>query len=135
MRFGFKMFFSQQQGAKTIPASHKEPEYPMGPYHWVDVLGKEHGHDSSFTLGGKLPVFTLTSAAEGQSVPFDCFVLLTTKEKYDNWVVQPYEIPLSDDRDEQFVRLGAAAKGSFDPIDVEWVSDKESAGVDSDFFD
>ena len=132
MRFGFKMFFSRQQESKKIPESHKEPEYPMGPYHWVDVLGKQHGSNESFSLRGMFPVFTLTSAAEGQSVPFDCFVLLTTKEKYDNWVVQPYEIPLSDDRDEQFVRLGSAAKGSFDPIDVEWVSDKESAGVDSD---
>jgi len=99
--FGFKMLFSIDDfDIGKVNSSL----YPNGPWHWIYV--KEE-YDQINPFGFRMynsaytdhaPVFTSTTATEGQSVPFDFLLLLFTDEKYQNWRLKPYEFALSEDR-------------------------------------
>ncbi|GEM_PF-5632386 len=93
--FGLKMFFKstiEYEGAKgTIGRDYGD--YKSGPYHWKYVVPSDKFNQ--FLIKEYAPIFTFTSAAEGQQVPYDCFGILETADDYEHWNLMPYEVPLS----------------------------------------
>ncbi|MBX9831066.1 serine/threonine protein phosphatase [Candidatus Babeliales bacterium] len=104
--FGFKMFFSDSSNtSKATDAGN----YPNGPYHWQYVTQNNSGNvPKKLTLNNYVPIFTFTSASEGQSVPFDCFGIVTFGDgKYENWKLKIYETNLETigDRNKNLVSI------------------------------
>ncbi|MBY0353551.1 serine/threonine protein phosphatase [Candidatus Babeliales bacterium] len=109
--FGFKMLFPAGTPVDpTIPVS----TYPDGPFHWRHVVSQaDQDQATGFKVSNYQPVFTFTSASEGQAVPFDCFGIVTFGDgKYENWKLKIYEKTLKPDRTMQFVKIERSAKNS-----------------------
>lgn len=137
--FGLKMFFNNdfvyQAAWNTNLSFQQERNYPCGPYNWRRVTSAEDQSSlDGFLIAKYVPVFTFTSATEGQVVPFDCFGILTTGQRYEEWLLKPYEINLEpvahkEQRHEKYVALDVAQPGSGDQISINFVNDPELAGV------
>jgi len=105
--FGFKLLYGDVNLTKDeVPEAAKEnTSYAQGPWHWIHVKEK---YDQINPFGFRIynqnyndhaPIFTSTTATEGQSVPYDFLLMLFTNEKYENWRLKPYEFKLPPDRD------------------------------------
>ncbi len=88
MSYGFKMFFPSEKSLDVynkINSSEITPgEYDDGPYHWHDVV-KDFDDHKSFAVCDHEPIFTFSTAAEGQRIPFDCFGILEVAQNYSAW--------------------------------------------------
>lgn len=137
--FGLKMFFNNDfvyQAAWNADVSfQQERNYSCGPYNWRRVTSADDQvNPNGFQIAKYVPVFTFTSATEGQVVPFDCFGILTTGPSYDDWLLKPYEINLEPvgrelQRQEKYVALDVAQPESSDQVTIKFVDDPEQAGV------
>lgn len=97
--FGLKLFYDAEQ----------DPTQP-GPFHWADVLTALGISDNKFQLNllDYYPVFTFSSAVEGQDFPYDCFGLINTERAWNKWMLEVYEIFLGRnhqniDRDGKYI--------------------------------
>jgi len=95
--FGFKMLFLDDKEAEEKTKDKQDKHYPNGPYHWTYVKDQaDQLNPDGFKIAGNkvnhAPVFTFTTAAEGKSVPYDCFGILKTAENYADWRLKIYEI-------------------------------------------
>ncbi len=160
MEFGLKMFLkktnkdglclSAKELLKTQPQSHAG--YMPGKhgaltiyqyqddclYHWTEAAQRCGISDNKFPLSmfAYYPVFTFTTAVEPREFPFDCFGLMHTAQKWDDWMMTVYELFLdkqgSKYRRDKFVHIGPASsrsqtnlvepmgKQGQDPIEVIW---------------
>ncbi|MBX9830957.1 serine/threonine protein phosphatase [Candidatus Babeliales bacterium] len=102
--FGCKMLFENARDAKKVLDNGA---YPNGPYHWQHIVSGIDRYDSrGFLINNYAPIFTFTSASEGQGVPFDCFGLVNVGDgRYENWRLRVCETSLVRERDGKFVSL------------------------------
>ncbi|KKQ33110.1 MAG: Serine/threonine-protein phosphatase [candidate division TM6 bacterium GW2011_GWF2_37_49] len=80
-------------GLKAIFRGHQHNGYGLkigGFDHWSDVVGNV----TQFKIN-PYPIFTFSTAAESVGLPFDCFGILQTADKYEDWILTPYEHKLS----------------------------------------
>ncbi|MBY0353142.1 serine/threonine protein phosphatase [Candidatus Babeliales bacterium] len=103
--FGCKMLF---EDARDVLKVLDKGAYPNGPYHWQHVVSGIDRYDSrGFLINNYAPIFTFTSASEGQGLPFDCFGLVHVGDGcYENWRLKVCETSLLPERNGKFVALG-----------------------------
>jgi hypothetical protein len=71
--------------------------YLQGPYPWKNIIKeKDYSDSDGFQLSKYFPVVTLTSASQARSLNHDCFCSLTFGEKFEDWKLKIYEIPLQE---------------------------------------
>ncbi|QQR48635.1 serine/threonine protein phosphatase [bacterium] len=99
--YGFKMFFENEAQKNAVIEGKKERfgVYPFGPYHWKYIVSDSHQREADgFLVKDYKPIFTFTSASEGQSVPFDCYgIVMVGNGLYDNWRLKIYETGLPNE--------------------------------------
>jgi hypothetical protein len=100
--FGVKLLFKDANNIKISAAKDNNFMYRDGPYHWSDVLEEQSLLASVRKKGLPLtlfaPVFTFTTASEGQALPFDAFAILQCKEKWEDFRLLVHEIALPRSR-------------------------------------
>lgn len=133
--YGFKMFF-ENEAQKNAVIDGKEERfglYPFGPYHWKYVVSdSDYQNSDGFLVKNYQQIFTFTSASEGQSVPFDCYGIVTVGDGcYDNWRLKIYETSLPNklvskikdvsisNRNKKYVVIGSVASDLKGSIAVE----------------
>lgn len=104
--FGFKMLFESQEKLieKTEELRRNKivldiGSYKKGPFYWKYVVSLDDL--KSFIINKYVPIFTFTSAAEGQAVPYDCFGILKLENRYEDWTLTPHEYSLENNPVEQ----------------------------------
>lgn len=97
--FGLKMLFDSvnqmdaiEKKLKSLGSFLDKKDYRFGPFHWKYVVAPDDL--KNFFVSKYAPIFTFTSAAEGQAVPYDCFGILRTESQYADWRLTPYEYQL-----------------------------------------
>jgi len=104
--YGFKLFF-----ADAVDLQGCSARYQNGPYYWIPVFNSLGlGHIFPLAAFAHHPVFTLSTAAEGQALPYDCFGLMQTGLMWNDWMMEMYELFLGrggneTDREGKFVCL------------------------------
>lgn len=94
--FGFKLLFKEQPTySKLEELAKKNRTYPGGPYNWLDVatIDISKARTSGINIKDFRPVYTFTSAAEGQALPFDAFGIIKAKNGQE-FSLEVHEIPL-----------------------------------------
>lgn len=121
--FGCKMLFKQELFKPVCECGG----YPNGPYHWANVVTPEDLKKSTLAPAHYVPVFTFTTATEGQGVPYDCFGILTMGKTFQECSLYVHEIALdpwgNNDRHNKFVSLKLPSNqlpGAL--IDVAWTT-------------
>lgn len=123
--FGFKMFLKEKYVIEMGALRLKNPIYPNGPWNWKDVVSPKevaNAATAGLELNKYLPVFTFTTAAEGQGVPFDAFGILQVKGFLENYRLQIHETALTDRPERSFVTIDKTP-ASNDVISATWSKD------------
>lgn len=110
-------------GIKAIFRGHQHSTYGLkigGETHW-ESFGKKSiispgplptQAQQKESLGFKIseinyPVFTFSTASEGVGLDYDCFGILTTAEKLEDWQLLPYEFSLAPNVYAEYARKAA----------------------------
>lgn len=121
--FGFKMLFkSMPNQTKMADLQYNNVIYEKGPFDWRDVVlpaEKSNVETSGLDLTNYRPVFTFTTAAEGQMLPFDTFGILKVKDLQKNYRLLIYDIPLNDRPERSYVTIDQKP-GQDDVISPSW---------------
>ena len=107
-------------GLKAIFRGHQHADFGLkigGERHWTDFI--KHG-DEFLLSEAKWPIFTFSTAAQIGAVPYDCFGILTTADKVENWKLNPFENALPDSRDDKYVSIAKADDESGDLFKINW---------------
>lgn len=104
MSFGVKMMFADETQIDVTQMN--VGEYPRGPYHWKYVVDPQlHNSPKGLKLEQYFPVWTFSSATEGQSVPFDGFGKITLAKEFSDWTIDLYEFELPLERNGKFLKI------------------------------
>lgn len=123
--FGLKMLFDKNADEKNLlKASSSSKIYKTGPFHWKDVV--QNITSNILKIADYVPVYTFTTAAEGQKVPYDCYGIITTREKWQDFTLEVHEIPLPqrEVKSYAFVSIDEAKTKKDDGISVTWSNEK-----------
>lgn len=121
MTFGCKMLFKPEK----FNSGRYTGSFKNGPYHWTDVVTLEDQKKPSFGLASYVQIYTFSTAAEGQGVPYDCFGILKMGTTFQNCSLDVYEIALdpqgNNERHNKFVSIKPTQKQDCpDLIDIGW---------------
>jgi hypothetical protein len=125
--FGVKMLFAPGQAFNSN--SFDVGAYPWGPYHWKYIVAADYQTpQGDIPMSKYFPVWTLSSAAEGQGLPYDAFGRITLAEGYEQWTMQIHEYELPADRNNKMLHLHVSPDGS--RLECTW----EAPGVEKPVF-
>lgn len=132
MDFGLKMLFKPE---KFKPVSNC-CGYKNGPYHWTDVVTFDDQKKSSLGMANYVPVFTFSTATEGQGVGYDCFGIMTMGTNFEQCILDVYEIALDphgdNHRNNKFVSIKPSVQTeSKELITISWTRDPVSKPIDT----
>lgn len=103
--YGLKLFFDQHTTISEEVLKNN-PEYPNGPFHWIDVVSvDDQKNPDGFLVSKYGPVYTFSTAAEGRGLFCDCYGIFTTAKRYSDWRLKPYEFQLPENRDGRYVKI------------------------------
>ena len=88
--FGLKMF-NGEHNSFVVPADKKELKDFRYLGYWKDVVPEKDRRNNEFVLCDFYPVFTLSTAVATQSLPHDCFCVLTTSKEFKDWKLTVHE--------------------------------------------
>ncbi len=100
--FGLKMFFKDMNDEGIAEAQRATRSYENGPYYWKFVVKSQELIEQArlgISISPYAPVFTFTTAAEGQQVPFDAYGIVKLASKFENVLLEIHETSLPKTRD------------------------------------
>ncbi len=89
--FGLKMFPKEETIYENLG---KEAKEYYNPINWKEVVSKEEKRTKKIKIADHVPVFTFSTATELGLVPHTFYGILTTAEKYEDWILEPNIIQL-----------------------------------------
>lgn len=127
--YGVKMLFKDTPPAAELVALRaKNLDYPDGPFHWQDVVKNPHvintARSEGIVIDNYRPVYTFTTASEGQAVPFDAYGIINIKDAVNNYRLEIHENKLAARvAQRSYMSIAAPLSANDDGISVTW-SDK-----------
>ncbi len=124
--FGFKLLFKDNPSQPVLAdLALRNVIYPEGPFHWRHVVRDPQEVSMARQTGIRItlyrPVYTFTTAAEGQGVPFDMYGVLKLAREPNNYRLEVHEIPLSGRvLDRSYVTISSKIASEDDNIGVSW---------------
>lgn len=89
------LFRGHQDGNFGFKMVVREGVNGEGLLHWKNVVSpNDQEKNDGFKIKSYVPIFTLSSAPEGASAPYDCYGMLMTAESFDDWRFKPCEVKI-----------------------------------------
>lgn len=124
--FGIKMLFKDNPSrADLAQLAIKNSVYPDGPFHWPDVVKSPQkvaaAKSTGISIENYRPVFTFTTAAEGQAVPYDSYGIIKTQDALSDYSLEIHETKLvGRELERSYMSIASAQNSSDDGILVTW---------------
>jgi hypothetical protein len=124
--FGVKMLFKNSPSDTDLAQlAVKNKVYPGGPFHWPDVVKIPEkvaaAQGKGITIEDYRPVFTFTTAAEGQAVPYDSYGIIKTKDALSDYSLEIHETKLvGRTLERSYMSIASAQNPNGQGISVTW---------------
>jgi len=103
---------------------------PSPPIHWTEIIAAKDRKDDEFIISKYQPVFTFSTMAAVRygffPIPYDCYGILTTAEKYKDWKLKVHETEIVDwqARKNRYVKIDVN-EGDLKKIEFATIDGKE----------